>query len=153
MYIWFFFFKQKTAYEMRISDWSSDVCSSDLLAPQDEEYRRLSEAYLKYQSQASHETLETIPAGALIKQGNVDFRVPSIAERLRGEGYLTSYQDITADRYTLEMAEAVRRLQADHGIKADGVVGADTLQVLNTGAAERARQLADRKSTRLNSRH
>src|SRR3546814_6578063 len=37
----FFFFKQKTAYEMRISDWSSDVCSSDLdgaggqQAPQD----------------------------------------------------------------------------------------------------------------------
>src|SRR3546814_2349824 len=29
MYL-FFFFKQKTAYEMRISDWSSDVCSSDL---------------------------------------------------------------------------------------------------------------------------
>src|SRR3546814_10039444 len=27
-----FFFKQKTAYEMRISDWSSDVCSSDLFA-------------------------------------------------------------------------------------------------------------------------
>src|SRR3546814_13503092 len=31
MYIFFFFFKQKTAYEMRISDWSSDVCSSDLI--------------------------------------------------------------------------------------------------------------------------
>src|SRR3546814_6518936 len=29
----FFFFKQKTAYEMRISDWSSDVCSSDLIIP------------------------------------------------------------------------------------------------------------------------
>src|SRR3546814_15243388 len=29
----FFFFKQKTAYEMRISDWSSDVCSSDLAGP------------------------------------------------------------------------------------------------------------------------
>src|SRR3546814_2414454 len=28
----FFFFKQKTAYEMRISDWSSDVCSSDLMS-------------------------------------------------------------------------------------------------------------------------
>src|SRR3546814_1888465 len=41
VYLWlfifslFFFFKQKTAYEMRISDWSSDVCSSDL-----EELRR-----------------------------------------------------------------------------------------------------------------
>src|SRR3546814_7822216 len=31
MFFVFFFFKQKTAYEMRISDWSSDVCSSDLL--------------------------------------------------------------------------------------------------------------------------
>src|SRR3546814_2460310 len=31
MKIMIFFFKQKTAYEMRISDWSSDVCSSDLI--------------------------------------------------------------------------------------------------------------------------
>src|SRR3546814_6801675 len=30
LFSFFFFFKQKTAYEMRISDWSSDVCSSDL---------------------------------------------------------------------------------------------------------------------------
>src|SRR3546814_15388907 len=31
LFRYFFFFKQKTAYEMRISDWSSDVCSSDLV--------------------------------------------------------------------------------------------------------------------------
>src|SRR3546814_1204805 len=31
--VFFFFFKQKTAYDMRISDWSSDVCSSDLAHP------------------------------------------------------------------------------------------------------------------------
>src|SRR3546814_20791668 len=37
----FFFFKQKTAYEMRISDWSSDVCSSDLLKGTEEIIRRL----------------------------------------------------------------------------------------------------------------
>src|SRR3546814_6473199 len=30
IFVFLFFFKQKTAYEMRISDWSSDVCSSDL---------------------------------------------------------------------------------------------------------------------------
>src|SRR3546814_3073254 len=30
LFVCFFFFKQKTAYEVRISDWSSDVCSSDL---------------------------------------------------------------------------------------------------------------------------
>src|SRR3546814_6755499 len=33
--VFFFFFKQKTAYEMRISDWSSDVCSSDLAVGHD----------------------------------------------------------------------------------------------------------------------
>src|SRR3546814_9041633 len=37
----FFFFKQKTAYEMRISDWSSDVCSSDLTIVPDSEARGL----------------------------------------------------------------------------------------------------------------
>src|SRR3546814_7272595 len=35
--VYFFFFKQKTAYEMRISDWSSDVCSSDLFVEQADE--------------------------------------------------------------------------------------------------------------------
>src|SRR3546814_8792501 len=38
--LFFFFFKQKTAYEMRISEWSSDVCSSDLF-PQVPEQRGL----------------------------------------------------------------------------------------------------------------
>src|SRR3546814_5867266 len=36
-----YFFKQKTAYEMRISDWSSDVCSSDLFAEQFLEFRMI----------------------------------------------------------------------------------------------------------------
>src|SRR3546814_6608763 len=40
----FFFFKQKTAYELRISDWSSDVCSSDLLSWLAFNFRVLEEA-------------------------------------------------------------------------------------------------------------
>src|SRR3546814_3826671 len=46
----FFFFKQKTAYEMRISDWSSDVCSSDLVwspwvdVPHDYHYDQIAES-------------------------------------------------------------------------------------------------------------
>src|SRR3546814_9218894 len=39
LFVFFFFFKQKTAYEMRISDWSSDVCSSDLLSVHAENLR------------------------------------------------------------------------------------------------------------------
>src|SRR3546814_4889403 len=57
----FFFFKQKTAYEMRISDWSSDVCSSDLLV-----LRRGAEA----QAQAV-----VLPAGAVGRHvGDADQR-------------------------------------------------------------------------------
>src|SRR3546814_7126464 len=54
LWVLFFFFKQKTAYEMRISDWSSDVCSSDLGHPADVEGEgpgaardRLHEAHLR----------------------------------------------------------------------------------------------------------
>src|SRR3546814_16618998 len=50
MFWCFFFFKQKTAYEMRISDWSSDVCSSDLLA----------------------ELVAVPPGGGLLRQGQND---------------------------------------------------------------------------------
>src|SRR3546814_17421538 len=39
----FFFFKQKTAYEMRISDWSSDVCSSDLGLVAAEQHSKLTD--------------------------------------------------------------------------------------------------------------
>src|SRR3546814_5939450 len=48
----FFFFKQKTAYEMRISDWSSDVCSSDLrqIAVEHRLADRGAEAAARYQS-------------------------------------------------------------------------------------------------------
>src|SRR3546814_3957594 len=45
VFSFFFFFKQKTAYEMRISDWSSDVCSSDLfLCFQPQKYPKVSKA-------------------------------------------------------------------------------------------------------------
>src|SRR3546814_7935696 len=43
----FFFFKQRTAYELRISDWSSDVCSSDLLFRLEELTARLHRLFLK----------------------------------------------------------------------------------------------------------
>src|SRR3546814_10979445 len=45
----FFFFKQKTAYEMRISDWSSDVCSSDLAKPHAQEEAAREYAVLPYE--------------------------------------------------------------------------------------------------------
>src|SRR3546814_1326024 len=45
MLLFFFFFKQKTAYEMRISDWSSDVCSSDLVGDREPARGTLQQAH------------------------------------------------------------------------------------------------------------
>src|SRR3546814_18415849 len=48
-----FFFKQKTAYEMRISDWSSDVCSSDLITAFDTYWSRLMSGAVYTEGQVS----------------------------------------------------------------------------------------------------
>src|SRR3546814_4595021 len=59
----FFFFKQKTAYELRISDWSSDVCSSDL-APFHDGCDRLSVAPIQHEYLAAFGRLEQCGNGA-----------------------------------------------------------------------------------------
>src|SRR3546814_11882300 len=63
----FFFFKQKTAYEMRISDWSSDVCSSDLLvhlhAHVGDEHRALRELRLLLDDRLGAAEAEELVAG------------------------------------------------------------------------------------------
>src|SRR3546814_9956268 len=59
--LYFFFFKQKTAYEMRISDWSSDVCSSDL-APGQFFWNQEAQAELQAKLAGLSEKLENLGA-------------------------------------------------------------------------------------------
>src|SRR3546814_7502436 len=63
-----FFFKQKTAYEMRISDWSSDVCSSDLHA----DFRRPDRGSLLGADAAARRALFHLSAGEPVARGTVD---------------------------------------------------------------------------------
>ncbi|HWH17007.1 MAG TPA: L,D-transpeptidase family protein [Allosphingosinicella sp.] len=121
------------------------------LAPQDEEYRALSDAFVRYM-QASRNETKAIAAGKTIKPGDRDPRVPQIVEALQVNGYYQEPQaqqqpkgkqsETDPTRYTPAMAEAVKRLQQDYGQDSDGVIGKSTLEALNTGAAERARTLA-----------
>lgn len=118
----------------------------EALAPSDAEYRALSEAYLQYAKRAAEGEGSTIGSGDLIREGDTDPRVPQIAQVLRSNGYLsgsgqTAQQD-DANRYTARMAQAVEEMQQDFGIAADGIVGPEALEVLNTGAEERSRLLA-----------
>src|SRR3546814_8170146 len=67
MIFWIFvcFFKQKTAYEMRISDWSSDVCSSDLIA----DHIVKQHTYLNYRDASQRQNVD-VQDPALISDSN-----------------------------------------------------------------------------------
>ncbi|HEX8578982.1 MAG TPA: L,D-transpeptidase family protein [Allosphingosinicella sp.] len=134
------------------------------LAPQDAEYKALQQAYADYAKQAGQEQRQTIQPGDKIAKGDKDPRVPLIAQSLRANGYLAAEapQQPTPEAkgkggekgkaaaqpaaasttFTAAMAEAVKKVQADYGIKPDGVIGNATIEALNTGARERARILA-----------
>src|SRR3546814_5893464 len=73
----FFFFKQKTAYEMRISDWSSDVCSSDLPLPH---VQRDGIAHLR-RIQRQDDNLTNIVAKNTISHQTLDFPKSPSAQR------------------------------------------------------------------------
>jgi murein L,D-transpeptidase YcbB/YkuD len=114
------------------------------LPPQSEEYRALSRAFLHYLRQSQTGAEARIQVGDTISPRDADPRVPRIVEALATNGYLDQRQlrQPNPQVYTPQIAQAVRRMQQDFGIKPDGIVGPDTLNVLNTGAADRARQLA-----------
>src|SRR3546814_3468917 len=65
LYFLFFFFKQKTAYEMRISDWSSDVCSSDLFRSNQEKQLLVWNSYGT--SYANADTIRRVIANETMK--------------------------------------------------------------------------------------
>src|SRR3546814_9773079 len=75
--IFFFFFKQKTAYEVRISDWSSDVCSSDL--------------------EVTVAPVTTYDASLAYEKGSVELRL--WARNLTNERYIVTANDVTAFFY------------------------------------------------------
>src|SRR3546814_5174795 len=94
----FFFFKQKTAYEMRISDWSSDVCSSDLL-------------------KVEIESLDDCPsyAGRIISKINPKARTPDwMRERLRRAGIRSIQAIVDITNYVmLELGQPMHAFDAD----------------------------------------
>lgn len=128
--------------EGRITEWLAG------LAPQDDEYMRLSRAYLDLRTQPQDDGSPAL-GGKLLKVGDSDPRVPAIAEQLAAGGYLPAVEEAlraapreTSTLYTQDLADAVERLQRDFGIAADGVIGPETVGVLNLSAGDKTRALA-----------
>src|SRR3546814_3176515 len=134
-FVLFFFFKQKTAYEMRISDWSSDVCSSDLIV------QRLGGFLKVVDDQPQVDAVLELPQGAegeivslpaqrpdqLLKPGDLaDVAVPD-----RRPALILQHAHVLRDRPARIQPQAL-----DSSCNAHGPI-----------------PFADRKSTRLNSSH
>lgn len=118
------------------------------LAPQDAEYDALSKAYVAYLKAAKQPQPAAIADGEPIKPGASDPRIVQIAQALTANGALDAASPDAPDLYGPTLVEAVKRFQNQQGINDDGVIGADTIQVLNAGPTDRARQIALNLETR-----
>ena len=134
------------------------------LAPQDDEYRKLSEAYAKLAKAGSDKNWPQVPEGDLIRAGDHDPRIPMIARALEKSGYFTADDapqpaavpqaavpqadgpqdrgDDSATLYSPRLEQAVKRMQEARGLKQDGIVGPEAIAELNRGPAARAKALA-----------
>src|SRR3546814_10549871 len=156
--LFFFFFKQKTAYEMRISDWSSDVCSSDL-AVQPREHPRPPDAPAVEQHLGIAVGAEACALGLklgadlakivdLAVVGNGDPLVEAL-HRLRAAAEIDDRQPPMAKPHPRRgphaaTVGAAMRLHLDHH--------RDALRIDRLGSrGVKQPRNADRKSTRLNS--
>src|SRR3546814_7560715 len=146
----FFFFKQTTAYEIRISDWSSDVCSSDL-----ELWRLLQRlaGQLRLQQQFA--------LGLLLRQAG-----PRQADRLGADAEEAADIDHHADDLVVRPQHQIGyradvfqpRVGAGHDLRADVVLRELVIALLliedgGAGRSVRSHGIGDQKSTRLNSSH
>jgi murein L,D-transpeptidase YcbB/YkuD len=131
-----------------VGDWLAS------LPPQTDEYRALSQAHLHFLQLAARGKPAAIPDGKPIRPGKRDKRILLVVAALRADGFLAPPQapppgpgaparaQSLPDRYTPDIVAAVRGVQAEFGLKADGIIRGGTVDALNADPSYRARQLA-----------
>jgi murein L,D-transpeptidase YcbB/YkuD len=114
---------QQLLHGVSFDDWSG--APVDMFVPVNPIYTDLRRGLVKYQQRWADLPQIPIPAGATLKPGATDPRVTLLRQRLG----LPS-----GDKYDQTLANAVKEYQGVHGLKADGIAGAGTIQSLNRGA-------------------
>lgn len=111
------------------------------LRPEQGSYDRLKEALARYRKLAQSGKRPSVSAGALLKKGVVSGRVVELRRRLGASGDLESGNVKERDLFDERLERAVTAFQRRHGLKADGIVGPDTLDALNVPLNSRIRQI------------
>jgi murein L,D-transpeptidase YcbB/YkuD len=102
-----------------------------VLRPAHPMYTRLRAALAEYRRIAAAGGWQPLEPGGLIRPGGSDARLPQLRERLLVEGDLAALPPEAGNGYDEATQEAVRRFQARHGLKVDGIVGGRTLRAFN----------------------
>src|SRR3546814_4950435 len=159
--IWFVLFcQQKTAYEMRISDWSSDVCSSDLSGLEKERTRLIAADKGAAPGAAptpkpSGDSVDALHA-LILHQLDEDQAQEIISIPLAGKSSIADHMVIASGRSTRHVSAIADKLarrikqEAGPGVRVEGLPNA-AVGVIDAGDV--IVHLLDRKSTRLNSSH
>ncbi|MCP8890984.1 L,D-transpeptidase family protein [Sphingomonas faeni] len=113
----------------------------DSLAPHDANYAKLSSAYLELRRRPAAPVADIAVTGKAIEPNATDPRLLVIARELVVLDYLGA-DAAQGDRYGPAMVDAVRRMQADYGMKPDGIIGSEALAILNMSDVDRARAIA-----------
>lgn len=129
----------------------------DKYRPQTPRYERLRQALARYRALAEVGGWQPIPDGAIVREGDRDARVPLLRARLTLWGDLPRGAESTGapapdrgdtveggdavDLYDTALVEAVKRMQARHGLAVDGVLGPNTLAALNVPVEQRIVQI------------
>ena len=129
---------QQALQQGKVAEWLNS------LPPQTDEYKALSQAFVRYAKLAGQANQQPIPDDKPIKPGARDPRMPAIVAVLQSGGYVPDAQAQAASQgaYTPQLVAAVKQFQSDSGTKPDGILGKETIDALSQGPAARARQLA-----------
>jgi murein L,D-transpeptidase YcbB/YkuD len=113
----------------------------DTVEPQNAHYRALKSLLRKYRQIAAKGGWGTVDRGEVLKPGMKDPRVPQLRARLEKSGDISPRTPADPELYSGDLVLAFEQFQKRNGLEADGVIGPNSLSMLNVSAEERLRQI------------
>lgn len=111
------------------------------IAPSAAYYEMLQRQLLRYRMLAAQGGWSQVPPGSTLRAMDRDVRVTALRERLQIEGSLATAESADPEYFDTELEQAVRDFQQLHGLQRDGVVGKQTMSVMNMPVSARVDQL------------